>query len=230
MIGTIVNVAAIISGGILGLFFRGKFPQRIKKIVMQGISLAVILIGIQMAFVAESSTEILVVIFSLIIGGIIGELLEIEKKLDKIGEFLKKKMGNNDNNDYFVQGFVQTSLIYCVGAMAILGAIQDGLNNDPSILFTKSLLDGTTAIAFSATFGIGVMFSAIPVLFYQGGITILAAWAQQFLQEPVVNEMTATGGLLILAIGFNILGISKIKVGNLLPSIFVAIFIASFVL
>lgn len=228
MIGTIVNVAAIISGGILGLVFRGKFPQRIKKIVMQGISLAVILIGIQMALVAESSTEILVVIFSLIIGGIVGELLGIEAKLDKTGEFLKKKFKNNDN-EHFVQGFVQTSLIYCVGAMAIVGAIQDGLNNDPSILFTKSLLDGTTAIAFTATFGIGVIFSAFPVLFYQGGITILASWAQQFLQEPVINEMTATGGLLILAIGFNVLGISKIKIGNLLPSIFIAIIIASFV-
>lgn len=228
MKGTIVNVIAIISGGILGLLFRGRFPERIKDIVMQGISLAVILIGIQMAFVVESSTETLVLIFSLIIGGIIGELLKIEEKLDKIGNLLKEKLGNSDN-DYFVQGFVQTSLIYCVGAMAIVGAIQDGLNNDPSILFTKSLLDGTTAIAFTATFGIGVIFSVLPVFFYQGGITVLAAWAQSFLRDPVVNEMTATGGLLIMAIGLNMLKVSKVKVGNLLPSIFVAIIIASII-
>ncbi|MFW5787501.1 MAG: DUF554 domain-containing protein [Bacillota bacterium] len=226
MIGTIVNTAAIIIGSILGLFIKGKFTTRIQKTVMQGISLAVILIGLQMALQIEGSVDIIIVIFSLVIGGIIGEILKLETKLDNIGNKLKK---NFSNDEFFVQGFVQTSLIFCVGAMAIMGAIQDGLNNDPSLLLTKSLLDGTTSIAFAATYGIGVIFSAIPVFLYQGGITLLASRVQQFLSDPVIKEMTATGGLLIFAIGLNIIGITKIKVGNLLPSLFIAIIIASFV-
>jgi uncharacterized membrane protein YqgA involved in biofilm formation len=162
----------------------------------------------------------------LVIGGVIGEVLNVEKQLNNFGELLKKKFSNDD---YFVQGFVQTSLIYCVGAMAIMGAIQDGLNNDPSLLFTKSLLDGTSAIAFAATYGIGVVFSAIAVFIYQGSITILASYAQEILQDPIIRVMTATGGLLIFAIGLNIIDIAKIKIGNLLPSIFVAILIGSII-
>ena len=227
MIGTIVNVLAIMAGSVIGVLLQGKLPDKFQKIVMQGISLAVILIGLQMALAISESKEILIVIFSLVIGGIIGELLKIEERLDRIGDLLKQKFGNE--NSLFVEGFVQAVLIYCVGAMAIMGAIQDGLNNDPSILFTKALLDGTSSIAFAATFGIGVIFSAIPVLIYQGSISLLASWIQQILREPVVRELTATGGLLIFAIGLNILGISKIKVGNLLPSLFVAVIISIFV-
>lgn len=224
MIGTIVNVLAIIVGGIIGVMLKGKLPAKFQKIVMQGISLAVILIGLQMALGATGSKDILIVIFSLVLGGIIGEILKIEERLNKAGNLLEKRFGNE--NTLFVEGFVQACLIYCVGAMAIMGAIQDGLNNDPSILFTKALLDGTSSIAFAATFGIGVAFSAIPVLLYQGAITLLASWAQQILQGPAARELTVTGGLLIFAIGLNILGICKIKVGNLLPSLFVAIIIA----
>jgi hypothetical protein len=172
----------------------------------------------------ESTKGTLVVIFSLVIGGIIGEILRVESRLEGFGELIQKRFGSDDG--LFVQGFVQSSLIYCVGAMAIMGAIQDGLNNDPSILFTKSLLDGTASVAFSATFGIGVLFSSIPVLLYQGSITLLASWAQKILNQDVVAMMTATGGLLIMAIGLNMLLSAKIKIGNLLPSIFVAIVIA----
>lgn len=225
MIGTLVNVAAIVGGSIVGLFLREKFPERIQKIVLQGISLAVLLIGLQMAMSVNGSKDILIVIFSLVLGGIAGEIMSIENRLDQLGNYLKSSF-NTGQESLFVQGFVHASLIYCVGAMAIMGAINDGLNNDPSILFTKSVLDGTTAIAFTATFGIGVMFSALPVLFYQGGISLLASWAQQILREPVIRDMTATGGLLIFAIGLNMLGASKIKVGNLLPAIFVAVGLA----
>jgi hypothetical protein len=181
----------------------------------------------QMAFSIEKDPDILLVIFSLVIGAVIGESLQLEKRLNNFGESLKEKFGGGD--DLFVQGFVQASLIYCVGAMAIMGAIQDGLNNDPSILFTKSLLDGIASVAFSATFGIGVLFSSIPVLIYQGSITLLSSWAQKLLNQDVVAMMTATGGLLIMAIGLNMLLSAKIKIGNLLPSIFVAIVIAQFV-
>ncbi len=227
MLGTIVNVIAIIIGSIIGVLLKGKLPEKFQKIVMQGISLAVILIGLQMALGISESKDILIVIFSLVLGGIIGELLRIEERLDSIGNLLKQRFSSDDS--LFVEGFVQACLIYCVGAMAIMGAIQDGLNNDPSILFTKALLDGTSSIAFAATFGIGVMFSALPVFIYQGAITLLASWIQQILNGPVIRELTATGGLLILAIGLNILGVSKIKVGNLLPSLFVAVIIAMLV-
>jgi uncharacterized membrane protein YqgA involved in biofilm formation len=227
MIGTIVNVVAIIIGSILGFLVKGRLPERFQNIVIQGISLAVLIIGLQMALSVENTTGTLVVIFSLVIGGIIGEMLEIENRLERLGEIIQSKFGSEDG--LFVQGFVQSSLIYCVGAMAIMGAIQDGLNNDPSILFTKSLLDGTASVAFSATFGIGVLFSSIPVLIYQGSISLLSAWAQRFLNQDVIAMMTATGGLLIMAIGLNMLLSVKIKIGNLLPSIFVAIIIAQFV-
>jgi hypothetical protein len=227
MIGTIVNIGAVLAGSTVGILFRGKFPEKIQTSVIHGISLAVLLIGFQMAFSIEKSEDILLVIFSLVIGAVIGELLEIETKLNNFGQGIKNKIGGKD--DLFVQGFVQASLIYCVGAMAIMGSIQDGLNGDPSILFTKSLLDGTTAVAFAASTGIGVAFSVIPIFIYQGSITILAGWAEAFLTQDMIRIMTSTGGLLIAAIGFNMLGKTKIKTGNLLPSLAVAIILAAFV-
>lgn len=220
MIGTIVNTTSIIIGSFLGVFLRGKFSSKIQKTVMQGISLAVILIGLNMALSLDKDNGTILIIFSLVLGGIIGEIIGIEKKLNNFGELLKQKFGDDE---YFVQGFVQTSLIFCVGAMAIMGAIQDGLNNDPSLLFTKSLLDGTSSIAFAATYGIGVVFSALAVFIYQGSITFLASYAQQILSESMIMGLTSTGGLLIFAIGLNILKVANIKVGNLLPALFVAV-------
>ena len=228
MTGTFVNVLAIIIGSFLGILFRGRFTENIQKIVMQGISLAVILIGLEMALSIEGSNELLIVIFSLVIGGICGELLKIEKHLEGFGEKIKGKF--ESKNDLFVQGFVQTSLIYCVGAMAIMGAIQEGIQGDPSLLFTKSLLDGTTAIAFASTAGIGVMFSAIPVLIYQGTITLFASQVELILTPEVIGQLTATGGLLIVGIGLNILEVAKIKVGNMLPSILVAVILSFLIL
>lgn len=227
MIGTLVNVASVLAGSTVGILFKGKFPEKIQTTVIHGISLAVILIGMQMALSIEKSPDILLVIFSLVIGAVIGELLSLEKRLNDFGEGLKDKFGSTD--DLFVQGFVQASLIYCVGAMAIMGSIQDGLNNDPSILFTKSLLDGITSIAFAASTGIGVAFSIIPILLYQGSITLAAGWAAVYLTEDMIRIMTASGGLLIAAIGFNMLGVSKVKTGNLLPALLVAVILTSFV-
>lgn len=227
MIGTVVNAAAIIIGSLFGIFLHGKLPTNIQKTVIKGISLAVLLIGMQMAFAAGESKELLVVIFSLVLGGIIGEIIHIECRLNSFGETLKNRY--KSKNELFAQGFVQASLIYCVGAMAIMGAIQDGLNNDPSILFTKSLLDGISSIAFAATYGAGVLLSALPVFLYQGSISLLAFWTRQLFSEPVITAMTSTGGLLIFAIGLNMMGVAKIKIGNLLPSLFVAIILAEIV-
>lgn len=227
MIGTIVNVVSVLTGSTLGFIFRGRFPKKIQTTVIHGISLSVILIGIQMGLEIKKDYDILLVIFSLVIGAIIGESLGLEERLNDFGKSLKEKFGSKD--DLFVQGFVQSSLIYCVGAMSIMGAIQDGLNNDPSILFTKSVLDGITAIAFAASTGIGVAFSAIPIFLYQGSITLASGWAAIYLTNDMIRIMTASGGLLIIAIGLNLLGATKIKSGNLLPSLLVALVLAHFV-
>ncbi|MFW5995758.1 MAG: DUF554 domain-containing protein [Halanaerobiaceae bacterium] len=221
MQGTIVNVGAIIVGCTAGLLFRDRLPEKYRTVIMQGICLGVILIGLQMAMSVEESVQVIIVIFSLVIGGIVGEFLSLEKRLNNFGEYIKSRFSGED--EHFVEGFVQASLIYCVGAMAIMGAIEDGLSGDASLLYTKSLLDGTSAIAFTATFGAGVMFSAIPVFIYQGTISLLAAEVSGYLGKVVIAEMTSTGGLLIFAIGLNMLKITEIKIGNLLPSIFVAI-------
>ena len=227
MIGTIVNIAAVLGGSTVGVLFRGRFPEKVQNTVIHGISLAVILIGMQMAFSIEKDPDILLVIFSLVIGAVIGESLQIEKRLNKFGESLKEKFGGGD--DLFVQGFVQASLIYCVGAMAIMGAIQDGLNSNPSILYTKSLLDGITSIAFAASTGIGVAFSVIPIFIYQGSITLASSWAAVYLTEDMIRVMTASGGLLITAIGLNMIKKKKIKTGNLLPALLVAVILSAFV-
>jgi len=219
MKGTIVNVIAIFLGCAIGIILRSKFPQKIEKIIMQVLGLVSLLIGIQMAVKANN---ILLVIFSLVIGGVIGEIIGIERGLEKFGENIKKKFKGNVNTERFVEGFLTASLLYCVGSMAIMGAIKEGLSGNPDILYTKSLLDGVTSIAFTAAMGIGVLFSTIPVFLYQGGITLLAHTVKDLLSPEIINEMTAVGGILILGIGLGLLEIKKIKVGNLLPAILLA--------
>lgn len=219
MVGTFVNVAAIIAGSLMGIFLKKGIPERVKNTVVQGIGLSILLIGLQMGL---QTKNVLVVIFSLVMGGLLGELIDIEGFLSRLGkrfELLFRAGGG------FTRAFVSASLIYCVGAMAILGSIEDGLNGNPRILFAKSLLDGTTAIIFSSSMGIGVIFSAVPVFLYQGSITLLAPYLKEFLSASAIAEITAVGGLLILAIGLNILGVKEIKVGNLLPAIFFAPFL-----
>jgi uncharacterized membrane protein YqgA involved in biofilm formation len=176
---------------------------------------------------AIKADNILLVIFSLVIGGVIGEIIDIEAGLERFGERIKRKFKSNNTSERFVEGFLTASLLYCVGSMAIMGAIKEGLSGNPDILYAKSLLDGVTSIAFTAAMGIGVLFSAIPVFLYQGGITLLARTIKDFLSPEIINEMTAVGGILIWGIGFGLLGIKKIKVGNLLPAILVAAFLAA---
>ena len=224
MKGTIVNVIAIFLGCSVGFILKSKFPERIGKIIMQAIGLASLLIGAQMAL---KTNNILLVIFSLVIGGVIGEIIGIEEGLERFGERVKLKFKSNDTSERFVEGFVTASLLYCVGSMAIMGALKEGLSGNPDILYAKSLLDGVTSIAFTAAMGIGVLFSAIPVFLYQGGITLLARLIKDFLSSEIINEMTAVGGILILGIGFGLLEIKKIKIGNLLPAILVAAFLTA---
>jgi len=224
LLGTIVNVIAIIVGGFTGMVLKRGIPENFKQTVMQGIGLTVVLIGFQMALKTQNP---LIVIGSLVIGGILGEWAAIEDKLRRLGLWLENKVGKDKGE--VAKAFVSTSLIYCVGAMAITGAIEDGLNGNPQTLYAKSMLDGFSAVIFASTMGIGVVFSALPVLLYQGTISLLAKWAASLLSVPVTAEMTATGGLLIVGIGMNILGIKEIRVGNLLPAIGVAVIIAAFI-
>ncbi|MBW1840881.1 MAG: DUF554 domain-containing protein [Deltaproteobacteria bacterium] len=215
MLGTIVNALAIIAGSLLGLVFRGGIPERYKVTIMQAISLAVILVGLNMALKTE---DILLVIISLAIGSALGEFIGIEDRLERLGQFIESKFSKA--GDGIAKGFVVTSLIYCVGSMAIVGSLESGLTGNHQTLFAKSALDGIGSIIFASTLGIGVLFSSFSVLVYQGFITLSATLVKPFLIDTVIGQMSAVGGLLILGIGFNLLEIQKIKVGNMLPAIF----------
>ncbi|MBO8137156.1 MAG: DUF554 domain-containing protein [Desulfotomaculum sp.] len=218
MLGTIVNAAAIAAGVSIGMIFKRGISAQVQNTIMQGLGLAVLLIGLKTAWQTENE---LIPILSLALGALLGEYMGIEDKLNKLGMWLESKVGNNHGT--VAKAFVTASLIYCVGAMAIMGAIEDGLTGDPKTLYAKSALDGISAIIFTSTMGIGVIFSTIPVLIYQGSITLLADYIKEILTGSMIIEMNATGGLLIFGIGLNILGIKKIKVGNLLPSIIFAV-------
>jgi uncharacterized protein len=216
MIGTIVNSLAIAAGSILGVSFKGKIPKKYNSTLMHAMGLAVILIGIKSALNVNS---FLLLIFSLAIGSVIGELLDIENKLEILGQWLESKFAKN--NSGIAEGFVTTSLIYCVGSMAVVGSLESGLTGNHQTLFAKSVIDGIASIVFASSLGIGVIFSSISVFIYQGFITETAAFLKDFLTEPVIADMSAVGGLLITAIGINMIRTVKIRVGNMLPSIFI---------
>ena len=218
MTGTIVNTATVISGSLIGVMIGRHLPQRLKTIVMQALGLAVILIGLQMAL---SVKYLLLTIGCLLLGALTGEWIDIEGQVEKIGQWLKSRARSESSS--FVEGFVTASVLYCTGAMVIVGSIQDGTIGDPTTLYVKSMLDGVASIALASSLGIGVAFSSLTVLAVQGSITLLAS-KLLFLQDPrVLNAVTATGGLMILGIGINLLDLKKIPVGNLVPALLFAI-------
>ena len=223
MLGTIVNALAILLGGSLGLLFRRGLSERFKAIVMQAIPLGVLFIGLSMALggLLARGAEPLLFIISLVLGGIAGEALRLEERLEKLGQRLQARFARGERDGRFAEGFVSASLLFCVGAMAIVGSIQDGLKGDPRVLFAKSLLDGVTSIIMASSLGPGVLFSAFAVFFYQGTITVLAMASSVGVNQDLLREMSIVGGILIFAIGLDMLAIKKIKVGNLLPAIFV---------
>ncbi len=224
MLGTIVNSLAVVIGGFIGIFFKNVFPQRLTDALLKASGLAVIALGIKLSLVGEDLT---LLIMSVIIGSGIGELLKIEERLDNLGSYVQSKLKNKDSN--ITLGFVTCTLLYCVGSMSILGAIQSGLTGNHEILFSKSLLDFIMSITMAVSMGFGVILSGISVLIYQGSITLLAQFMQTLLSDAVVTEMTAIGGVLIMAIGLNFLEIKRIKVGNMLPAIFLPIIYFLFV-
>lgn len=218
MFGTIVNSLAIIGGSLIGLLFNKGIPQKYKDILMSAIGLSVVLIGVKSALVTD---DIMVVIFSMIIGSVIGETIAIEAKLEGFGKMLEAKMTSASGDSSAIgRGFVTASLVFCVGSMAIVGSLESGLTGNHQTLMAKSVLDGVTSIVFASAMGIGVIFSSIAVFLYQGLITISAGFLKNYLVAETVAQMTSVGGLLILAIGLNMLKITTLKIGNMLPAIF----------
>lgn len=223
MLGTIVNVVAIIIGSILGILIKSRFPEKVNKIIFQIIGLFTITLGITMAI---KTSNFLLIAFSLIIGSVIGEIIDIEKYLEQLSEKLKNKLKNS--SDKFSEGFITATLIYCIGPMAILGAIEEGLGGSPNLLFAKSVLDGVASIALASALGIGVMFSAVPLLLYQGGITLFANYVSNYLSDALIVELSAVGGILLLGLGMSIAEIKKFKIVNMLPSLFVVVILCYF--
>jgi len=206
----------------VGTLLGRKVPQAMGETIIRGIALTVVVIGLSMAL---KGTNPVVTILALVVGTVIGELLGVEHRLQQFGNFCERKLARE--NGTFAKGFVSASLVYCVGAMAIMGALEAGVSGNWSILAVKAMLDGISAIVFAATMGIGVAFSALPVLLYQGTITLFAVWLSAFLNETMIREMSAVGGVLIFAIGINLMEITgkNIRVGNMLPAIPVAVLV-----
>ncbi|MGL4483871.1 MAG: DUF554 domain-containing protein [Anaerovoracaceae bacterium] len=233
MLGPIVNAIAIIVTSLIGVLIAKIFgkgiPERVREIIMKALGLAVIYIGINGAI---GSKEPLVLIFSLVIGAIIGEIINIDKGMKNFGLWTEKKLSSGKKSptvafgnevsetSNFAKGFNSASIIFCSGSMAIVGAMESGLMNNHEMLFAKSVLDGFICIVFAYEMGIGVAFSAIPVFIYEGGIALAAIFAKDFIPMDVVIEMSAVGSLVIAGIGFNFLGVKEIKVANLIPAVF----------
>jgi len=217
MLGTLLNASTVIIGSLIGLIIRSKLPKRITKTAFQGVGLFTIILGIMMAI---KTTNLLIMIFSIVIGSIIGELIDIDKWINNFGEWLKNKF--KTKNQKFSEGLVTAFLLYCMGSMTILGAIEEGLGGVPNLLVAKSILDGFSSIVLAATLGFGVIFSSIPLLIYQGGLTLLASNIQNSLTDIIVNEITAVGGIILLGLGISLLEIKKIKVINMIPSMIIA--------
>ncbi|MBW2673383.1 MAG: DUF554 domain-containing protein [Deltaproteobacteria bacterium] len=223
MTGTLVNTGAIVAGGLIGMSVGRRLPERIKTIMVQALGLSVVLVGIQMALAV---TDLIVTIGCMLVGAITGELIRIEYWVERLGEWLKARTRSSSST--FSEGFMSASVLYLTGAMMIVGSIQDGTIGDPTTLYVKALLDGVIAIPLASSLGIGVAFSALSVFAVQGSLTLLASHLL-FMQDPaVLNAVTATGGLLIIGIGLNLLNVTKIPIGNFLPAILYAIVWAVF--
>ena len=225
MIGTLINVGTILAGSGIGVSIGSRLPERMRETVLQGLGLLTFLVGMQMAL---ETKNILVVLGAILMGGILGEILHIHDGLQSLGQFLQARLSKGSgigHSSRFAEGFVTASLVFCVGPMAILGSIQDGLSGDFRLLTVKSVLDGFASIAFSASLGWGVSLSVVSILLYQGCITLFASQLSKILTDPMVVEMTATGGLIILGISLKLLNLSEIRLANFLPALAIAPFI-----
>jgi uncharacterized membrane protein YqgA involved in biofilm formation len=235
LIGTLLNVLAILVGGGFGMLFGSRLPERVRQTVVAGMGLFVLAIGTQMFLKTQNS---LIVLISLVIGGLLGEWWQIEERLKSVGLFLErhftKPAGKDETSgedgyaqtskgSRFVRGFLAASLLFCIGPLAILGSIQDGLTGDYKLLATKAIIDGFASLAFASSLGVGVLFSSLMILVYQGGISLMAVQAQALVSPAMMNELTATGGVLLLGIAISsMLEIRTIRIGNFLPALLIS--------
>lgn len=215
-IGTLVNFGAVILGSTVGLIIHRNLPKRYVQLVFQIMGLFTLVLGFKMALKGE---QLLIMIFSLILGGLLGEIIKLEEWVNGLGDKVKRL--TKSKNDSFSEGLVTSFLLFCVGSMTILGAIEEGMNGNPELLLVKSLMDGISSVALTVAFGIGVLFSSIPLLVFQGGLTLLAYLAGEFIAPTIITEVTATGGVILIGLGINLLEIKKIKIVNLLPAMLI---------
>lgn len=223
MTGTILNVVTVLIGAMIGVWLGARFPERMRQTVMAGLGIMVLIVGVSMALPGNA----LLVLFSLLIGGIVGELIDIDGKLNALGQWLEARFARGEDAGTFTKGFVTASLVFCVGPMTILGSIQDGLLGDTNLLAIKSVLDLFAALAFASTLGIGVAFAGATVLIVQGGIALLAMLVGASLGDisratPWVIQMTAAGGAVVIGISLLLLDLKKIRVANFIPAILIA--------
>ena len=223
MTGTLINAGAIILGTLIGMMIKTKLPERVVTIIFQALGLFTILLGLKMALEMQ---EFLIAIGSLVVGSVIGELLKIESGMEKFGGWVKTKL--KSDNAKFTDGMITAFLLYCMGSLTILGAIEEGINGNMDLLLMKSLMDGCSSIALASALGIGVGFSAIPLLIYQGGLTLFASSVSSFFSEAVVRELSAVGGVLLIGLGINILEIKKLRILNMIPALILVVILIFF--
>lgn len=222
MVGTLLNVVAVLVGATAGLTLGRRLPERVRTIILQGIGLTTLLIGMQMALQVQN---LLILLASVVLGGVLGELLRIEQRLNSLATWLDRRTGGEGGTgqERFVRGFVTSSLVFCVGPMALVGAIQDGLSGDFRLLAAKSLLDGISAVAFASALGVGVLGAALTVLVYQGAVSgaarLVGGAIPNLSTNPAVLELTAVGGILVLGLGLRLLDVKQIPVANFLPAL-----------
>ncbi|MBO5019345.1 MAG: DUF554 domain-containing protein [Clostridia bacterium] len=224
--GAVVNFLAVLIAGLLGLLIKKGIPERVKNALMHGMALCVLYIGITGLF--EEGINIIIVIISFAIGSVLGELIDFDKRINNIGIKLQNKLSSG-NDSKFAEGFVTATLLFCVGAMTVVGSIESGIKGDNSMLYSKTVIDSVSTIALTATFGAGVVCASIPVLLIEGGITLLAVFVSPVLTEAAITQMSVIGSALIIALSFNMLGITKIKVMNYLPAILLPILLCIFI-
>ncbi|MGC9350045.1 MAG: DUF554 domain-containing protein [Anaerolineae bacterium] len=218
-IGSMVNASTVILGSLVGMLVRQSLPERIKGVIFQAVGLATLVLAMQMALQEEA--DFLILIFSLILGGILGELLRLETAMERFGDALKARI--KVKNARFTEGLVTAFLIFCVGSMTFVGALNEGLSGDRTLILSKSILDGFTSIVLASVYGVGVLMSAVPLFIVQASLTLIAARFQTLFPTMLITQLTAVGGALILGIGLNLLEIKKIKTVNLLPALLVVI-------
>ena len=225
MLGTIVNVATVVVGSLIGIIVGRSLKERYINILFQALGLVTIGIGVSMVL---ESNNLIITVISIVFGAFVGEAINIENYLERGAAFVKRSL--KFRSERFTEGFVTATLLYCIGSMAILGSFEDGLGLFPRLLYTKSIMDGISSIAFAATMGIGVAFSAIPILIYQGLLTLFAASLNGIMNTVMIAEMTAVGGLMLIGIGINLLKIKELSIANMLPAIVIAPLLAYFFL